>query len=212
MTNPGKWLSGWILVAVFLTGCDQIPGMGGGVAVIDLGAVAKASGQEAAIQQQAEAQRANLNAQLQEAAASLDSQLTAEREKIGDAPNEEQTQQLQQMAGKAQRQYAVAQQQAQAQAQQFETNLVMSFREKVKPIVEQVSLARGAKVVMLTDVTMLWFVPSVDVTDEVIAKLRADPSIFAEEPAEPTEPAASPEPAASSEPAVSPEPAPAPAE
>ena len=202
MTNPGKWLSGWILVAVFLTGCDQIPGMGGGVAVIDLGAVAKASGQEAAIQQQAEAQRANLNVQLQEAAASLDAQLTAEREKIGDAPTEEQTQQLQQLAGEAQRQYSAAQQQAQAQAQQFETNLVMSFREKVKPIVEQVALARGAKVVMLTDVTMLWYLPSVDITDEVIAKLRADPSVFAEEPAVLAPPVAPPEPATLPEPAT----------
>lgn len=196
MTNRGKWFGGLMLVAVFVTGCEQMPGMGGGVAVIDLGAVATASGQEAEIRRQAEIRRANLNSQLQEAAASLELQLAAEREKIGDTPTEEQTQRLQQLAGEAQRQYAAAQQQAQAQAQQFETDLVMAFREKVKPFAEQVALARDAKVVMLADVTMFWFQPSVDITDEVIVKLRANPSIFATQPAEPEKPA---EPAAPAE-------------
>ena len=198
MSISAKLLGVFALVALVMAGCEQMPGMASGaasVAIIDLGAVAKATGQEEEIQQQAEAARNTLNAQLQEAAASLEAQLTAEQDKIGATPTAEQQQQMQQLAGEAQRQYAAAQQQAQNQSQQFETNLVMAFREKVKPVAEQIGLARGAKVIMLADITMFWFDPSADITDEVIAKLRSDPGILAS--AEPE--SALPEPAASDE-------------
>ena len=167
------------LFALALAACDQIPGRGGsGIAIIDLNAIAKATGQEEIIQQQAQAARDELNVQLQEAATSLEAQLNEEREKLGDSPTQEQTQQFQQLAAQAQQQYAQAQQQAQQQAQLFQNNLVMALREKIQPVVAEVARARGASVVYLSDMTLFWFEPQADLTDEVIAKLRADPSIL----------------------------------
>ena len=167
------------LFALALGGCDQLPGRGGsGIAIIDLNAIAKATGQEEIIQQQAQAARDELNVQLQEAATSLEAQLNEEREKLGDSPTQEQTQQFQQLAAQAQQQYAQAQQQAQQQAQIYQNNLVMALREKIQPVVAEVAKMRGASVVYLSDMTLFWFEPQADLTDEVIAKLRADPSIL----------------------------------
>ena len=168
------------ILAITISACEQIPGVGGSsTAVIDLSAVAKATGVEERIQQQAQAAREELNAELAETAAQLEAQLVEERENLGEAPSVDAQQQFQQMAQQAQQQYA----QAQQQAQQFETNLVLAFREKIKPVAETVAKSRGAGVVFLADVTLFWFEPRADITDEVIGKLRADPSILASEAA-----------------------------
>ena len=163
-----------LVLALFTAGCDQLPGAGGSsVLTVDLSAIAKATGQEQAIQQQAQAAREELNAQLMEQAASLESQLKAEQDKLGENPSEEQQQQLQQLALQVQQQYGQLQAQAQQQAQQIEVNLILEFREQVKPYAEKIARTQNASVVMLLDQSTLWQDPGVDITDELIGELRA---------------------------------------
>jgi len=169
---------------VAISACDKLPRIGSsGTAVIDLAEIAQATGQETLIQEKAQAARDDLNQRLANTAEKFEAQLLEEREKLGESPNEEQQQQFQQLAGRAQQQYAQQQQQAQQQAQQFEANLVMQLREKIQPVVAEIARAQGVNVVYLADLTLFWNEPDADLTDEVIAKLTADPSILADEPA-----------------------------
>ena len=162
-----------LLLVLLATGCDQLPvGGGSSVLIVDLSAVAKATGQEQAIQQQAQAAREDLNAQLMEQAASLEQQLQAEQDKLGENPTEEEQQQLQQLAVQVQQQYGQLQTQAQQQAQQIEMNLVLEFREQIQPYAEKIARSRNASVVRLVDQTTLWQDPAIDITDELIGALR----------------------------------------
>jgi Skp family chaperone for outer membrane proteins len=170
------------LASIAISACDRIPGAGLGTAVIDLGAIAKATGEDERIQQASQASRERLNAELAEAGANLEVQLTAERERLGEAPTAEQQQQYVQLQQQAQQQYGQFQQQAQQEAQRLETELVMNLREKIKPVAEGIAKSRGVSVVFLSDVTLFWSDPKADITDEVIAELRADPSLLADAP------------------------------
>ena len=95
-----------IASALLLIGCNQMPASGGGsgIAILDLAAVAKATGQDEIIRQEAEAARAELGAQLQALAANLEQQISAEREKLGITPSDADSQRLQEMTMQARQQ------------------------------------------------------------------------------------------------------------
>lgn len=169
-------------VAVF--GCGQNPAGGGGnsgLVVMDLSAVAKATGQDEVIRQDAEIARAELSAQLQQLATNLEQQLAAERERIGISPSEADAQRLQEMSMQARQQINNAQMQAQNQAPLMEQELIAAFRGKISPLAEDIAKSRGATAILASDTYLFWFDPAVDITDEVIAAWRAQP---AEEPQE----------------------------
>jgi Skp family chaperone for outer membrane proteins len=159
-----------------IAGCDQIGVGGSGVAILDLSAVAKATGQDEAIRQQAEAARAELGAQLQQLATNLEAQLAEEREKVGVPPSEADVQRLQEMTAQARQQINDAQTLAQNQAGQFENTLVTEFRAKIDPLAEKIARQRGASAVLAADSYLFWFDPETDITDEVIAAWRALPA------------------------------------
>ncbi len=58
----------------------------------------------------------------------------------------------------------------------------MQLREKIKPVAQEVATTRGMSVIFLADATLFWNEPRADITDEVLARLRADPAILADEP------------------------------
>jgi Skp family chaperone for outer membrane proteins len=158
------------VATVFLAACGQ---KGSNVAVMDLGAILKASGQDEVIRVKAEAARNELQAQLQQVAANLDQQLAAEAEKVGDNPTAEQEQQLQQMNMNARNQLMQMQQQAQQQANQLELSLFEEFKNSIGTLTEQIAKDKGANVILAQDNYLFWFDPAADITDEVIAALRA---------------------------------------
>jgi Skp family chaperone for outer membrane proteins len=167
-----------IAIALLLIGCNQMPASGGsaGVAILDLAAVAKATGQDEVIRQEAEAARAELGAQLQALAASLEQQIGAEREKVGITPSDADSQRLQEMTVQARQQINNAQMQAQNQASQIEGELVAAFRDEISPLAEEIASQMGASAVLASDSYLFWFDPAADITDEVIAAWRALPA------------------------------------
>lgn len=159
---------------LLISGCDRIPGAGPDTLIVDLAAVAKATGQEQSMQTQAQTAREDLNAELLESAGNLEQQIEQERARAGDSPTQEQELQLQQMALQAQQQYGQLQAEAQQKMQQFETNLVLEFREQVKPFAEKIARSRGSSVVLMADQVVFWLDPAIDITGEVIDALRAE--------------------------------------
>jgi Skp family chaperone for outer membrane proteins len=154
--------------AVIVTGCGQAGG-GAPVAVVDLAAIAQATGQDQIIQVRAQAAREELSQQLQQIAAELDSQVAAQRDEFGDNPTAEQQQQLDTMMIQARQQLSEAQVQAQAQATQIEQTLVDEFRAQVIPLAQEIATGMGARVVVANDVYLVWFDESLDITAAVIA-------------------------------------------
>jgi len=175
----------FLVAALFVSACDQGPAGGGGgsIAVMDLSAIAKATGQDEVIRQDAETARAELSAQLQQLATNLEQQLAAEREKVGISPSEADQQRLQEMTMQARQQISNAQMQAQSQASLMEQELVTAFRDKLTPLAEEIAKAKGASAVLAADSYLFWFDPTIDITDEVIAAWRALPDQTAAEDA-----------------------------
>jgi Skp family chaperone for outer membrane proteins len=141
-------------------------------AVIDLEAIAKATGQEAVLEQQMATAREELNNQLTVVIAELEKQLAEEQAKLGDSPDQAEQQRFQQITAQAQQQLAQQRTQAQQQIQRYQAGLIADFRDTVKPISAEIATSRGADVILIFDPMMLWFEPSIDITDEVIGVLR----------------------------------------
>ncbi len=170
----GLWVVCLMLVLLF-AGCDKLPGGAGpGTLIVDLAAVAKATGQEQSMQSRAQVAREEINSQLVKSAATLEQQIEQERETFGDSPTEEQQQQLQQTMAQAQQQYGQLQAEAQQQLQQNEINMVMEFREQIKPVAEKIAQSRNASLIVLADQSVFWLDPAIDMTGDVISALRAE--------------------------------------
>jgi len=174
-----------------LAGCGRLTG-GGDVAVVDLAAVAKATGQDKLMAEQVEAARRDLSTQLTQIAGDLEKQLQAEQSRLGGAVAASREKEFQQLTAQARQQLAETQALAQQKAQDYQIGLVASYRRALQPVVADIAGSKGAAVVLVSDATMLWFDPAVDITADVIAELRANPvSVPAPAGADPTnEPAA----------------------
>lgn len=163
-----------LLLAVVMSGCDQFPVGGSANAttvVVDLEAVAKVTGQDTVIAQKMTTMREELNIQLNDFIADLEQQLVEAQAELGDS-SDEAAQTLQEIAAQAQQQLAQQRTLAQQKAQQYQTGLVLDFRKTVEPVAAKIASARGASVILIYDPMMLWFDPSIDITDEVIGALR----------------------------------------
>jgi Skp family chaperone for outer membrane proteins len=185
-----------LFLAIVISGCDQLSTGGGNATsvVVDLEAIAKVTGQDVVIEQKMTAMREDLTNQLGTLAAELERQLAEEQGKLDDPSDEEAQQRFQQMTVQAQQQMAQQRTVAQQKAQQYQTGLVSDFRKTVEPISAEIASARGASVILLFDPMMLWFDPSIDITDDVIDALRDQNIEFSSTDIE-TTPAAEPGPA-----------------
>ena len=167
-----------LVFAIGLSGCDKLQlemprsARAADVAVLDLQAVAKALGRDDDFKLQLESAGKQLGEQLSQVSTVLQQQLREEQAKLGDDPSDEDRVKLRQMAVEAQRKIQQSQQQARLKARQFQLQLATRFRQDVQPVAAEVARAKGASVVMLSN-SLMWFEPAVDITAEVIGKMRA---------------------------------------
>lgn len=191
--GPARILVAAVLISG-LAACSGAPG-GGGVAVVDLAAVAKATGHDLVLDQEVARARQNIEAQLNQVAVNLEQQLQAEQTRLGGAAAAAKEKTFQDLTAQARLQLAQTQTLAQQKAQEFQAGLVGQYRQALQPVTEQVARNRKARVVLVTDGTLLWFEPEADLTAAVIAELRSKPLDFPPAPAPAAAPAAEPAPA-----------------
>lgn len=165
-----------------LAACSGAPG-GSGVAVVDLAAVAKATGHDLVLDQEVARARQSLEAQLNQVAVNLEQQLQAEQTRLGGAAAAAKEKTFQELTAQARAQLAQTQTLAQQKAQEFQAGLVGQYRQALQPVTEKVARDRNARVVLVTDATLLWFEPEADLTAAVIAELRSKPLNFPAAPA-----------------------------
>jgi len=183
-----SWSLLLLVVVVGLSGCDKLQlempksAQAVDVAVLDLQAVAKALGRDDAFKQELESAGKQLGEQLNKVSTNLQSQLRDEQAKLGENPSDEARSKLRQMAVEAQRKFKQSQLQARQQARQLQLQLATKFRADVQPIATEIARSKGAAVVLMAN-SLMWFEPAIDITAEVIGKMRA---MTESQPATPT--------------------------
>lgn len=184
-----------IACLALLAGCEPQGGGRAAVAIIDLDAVARALGRDDVIAQQINIANQQLAGQLGQVATNLQQQVQARRDEY-DVIGDEAEQELQQLTAVANQRLQQTQQLAQQRSAQFRQAVINSFRNEVTPYAQKIATERGAVAVVTVATPMLWFDANADITDEVIAAMRAAGLERASQPA-----AASPAPAAAATPA-----------
>lgn len=164
-----------LLTMVVLTGCTpptQSDRSSGGVAVIDLEAVAKRLGRDVAIADELKAAGSTLGTELTDVQKELVAQFEKKKQEIGSNPNPSQLQSLEELERTLNTQFQQKQQQAQQDIAAKRNALVVRFREEVKPVAMRIAQGRGCGTVLLkNDNIVLGASPSYDITDEVIGEL-----------------------------------------
>jgi len=167
-----KQLAVIVLLLSSLSACDQMQSRSS-TAILDLDAIAKATGQADIIKQQIEKANQELNSQLAIISNKLNEQLDSEKKKMGKKLSKEEQKQLQQLILQANKKMQQSKTLATQKSQQYRVALIQQLRSNIKPIAEKIARKRGADIVVTTNNTTIWFNPEIDITDEVIAAVRA---------------------------------------
>lgn len=172
VTKAKLLLLGVVLLGI--GGCDLLSmAFNRPMLVVDLDAVAKATGRQELMQKELEFANLRLSEQLKLVAAQLGEAVSDEKDKLGKKPSKEQQQQLEALALQAQQQLVNSKNLAVQQSSEFRSDLILQFRNEVAGIAQEIATKAGSKLVMITNYETLWFDPSADITDEVISIMRA---------------------------------------
>lgn len=177
---------GLALLVLLCAGCGKEPS---GVAVVDLDEVAKRLGRDMTISKSVKATQNGLNQQLNTLLVNLQEKFKAKSEEFGPEPTPEQQAQLRKLNNDMTNLLAEQKRRAQSLYLQNQRELVVRFRDEVKPVAKDVAQENGFAIVIPKDQnTLLSTDPAVDITEQVIAKMQANPATAA-----PAQPAAQPE-------------------
>ena len=164
---------GFALLVLLCAGCGKEPS---GVAVVDLDEVAKRLGRDMSISKSVKETQNGLNQQLNTLLVNLQDQFKQQSAKFGDEPTPEQQAQLRKLNNDMTNLLAQKKRLAQNLYLQNQRQLVVRFREEVKPVAKQVAEERGFAIVMPKDQNSLLVADAaVDITEQVIAKMQANP-------------------------------------
>ncbi len=167
-------LIGFSLLMLLCVGCGKEQPTG--VAIVDLDEVAKRLGRDQTIVDTVKDRQEDLNKQLINIKAQLERKYAEEKEKIGDNPTEEDKAKLRAINT----QLATILKQGKVQADTIFRNeqlkLLVRFREEIKPIAKEIAAEHGFGIVIPKDQNMLLASdPAIDITEQVIAKMKANP-------------------------------------
>ena len=143
--------------------------------IVDLDAISKATGQDDVIESAMKIVNADLTLQLGDIVTGFNKQLADQKKKFGADITVEEQQKLQEMLIKANQLLAQKQTEANLKAQQHKEGLIKVWRGKIQPIVKKIAEEKGATVVLIKSVSVMWFDAPIDITDEVIKALGEQP-------------------------------------
>jgi Skp family chaperone for outer membrane proteins len=171
----GTWAYGW------LSGSSTIARIGS-VAVVDVDAVAKQLGVDAAVERQVKDAETSLNAQLGSFQGALRKQYEDKSKELL-APQDNRAvpaadpaaakQQLVEIEKKLNQRLLQAQQTARNQFNAYRGNLLQSFRAEVVPVAKKIAKQHGCGIVLTkNEAVLLAFDESHDITSAVVKELR----------------------------------------
>lgn len=164
------------------------------VVVIDLEAVARSMGRDDLILQQLANANQQLAEQVNQIASQLQSALVEEKGRLESEEGEQGQSRLQELIRQANLELDQIKLLAQQRSLQVREALLQQFYAEIRPAVAEVARRHGARAAVTTGSSLVWFEPSIDITGEVIAKLRAEPPVKPAPAAPPPEPGGATEP------------------
>jgi len=162
------------LLALILTACGHAPSSSakGGVALIDLDAVAKRLGRDTSIVQELKNAAGPIGDQLTAAQKEARAKFENLRQSIGAKPTDADNQKLAELERDLNLELQQKQQQAQQEINAKQAALITRFREEVRPVAMKIASDRGLGAVLLkNDAIVLGNEPALDITDDVVAEL-----------------------------------------
>ncbi len=167
----------------------------GGVAILDIDAVAKQLGVEEKVRVDLLNIQNSLNAELQKAQTTMQTQMNGVEKAAGEKPTEEQRKQIVATNQQLNDEFNRMKSQAQQNLAQERVRMISEFRTRLEPIALKAAKAIGLEVVVMKNAPVFAFDASVDITQETTrlaleAGMQVQPSALA--PAVPA-PAASQE-------------------
>jgi Skp family chaperone for outer membrane proteins len=165
------------VVAAFAVGwaCSNYTSSKGGVAVVDLDEIAKQLGRSEQMANTVQATAGTLSDRLVKAGNQLNAQLAKMKAGLGEMPSQEDAQKYLQTQRAAQLQFNQATQQVRNALDQTRVKLVADFRTETRPHAQKVAAEKGLHTVFTkNDAVVFAFDDAVDITDEVIALMKAE--------------------------------------
>ncbi|HKX62367.1 MAG TPA: OmpH family outer membrane protein [Verrucomicrobiae bacterium] len=159
-------------MAIVLSGCQPT----GRSVVLDLDAVAKATGRDVLIGRAVESATHQLNAQLVQAARDMDEEIKQLQVKIGTSPTPQQQVELQRARARAQQNIQNNKLVAETARNRVRAEQIVLFRNEVRPIAAEIARQHNAEIVIIPNDNVVWHATSVDITGEVITQWRARPT------------------------------------
>lgn len=150
-----------------LSGCEWGKSHGG-VAVIDLDAVAQAMGRDKTINEKVQAYAKEREAKLLELKSDLEQRVTEEAKKLDKDASDADKQSLNALVLEARGQLTRELGDARQSAQQMRQQLVRDFAIEMQPLARRAADKRGLTVVLVKQPGMLVVAPEADITNDVI--------------------------------------------
>jgi Skp family chaperone for outer membrane proteins len=164
------------LILGSLIGCTQQPDTGSTL-VLDPVAIAKSLGRDELMQEKMNAALVQLNEQLQQHSNLLTMEVKRKRSNLSKDDGEEDPEKLRQLLQLARNNSLQAEQLARTKADEYRKGLLEAFNQELHAVAMDIARERGATSVVTQAGNLLWHDPSIDITGEVIARLRASESL-----------------------------------
>jgi len=145
----------------------------GGVAVLDIDAVAAELGVEDSVRVELQTLQNNLNTELQNARANLQQQMATAEQAVGESPTDQQRQQLLQTNQQLNAQFNQLQAQARQTIAQERAQKINEFRDKLRPIALEAAKDKGLDVVLMRVTPPVFgFTDAVDITEDTTRRAK----------------------------------------
>lgn len=155
-----------------------------GVAVVDLDKVAKELGRDTQMAGELVGQQNSLAKDLSSIQKNFEGQLAKMKEELGEEPAVEKLQEFSKAKQVAQIKFNGFQQQAMSKITARRDMLIGEFRTEARPVAEKIAKSVGATAVMTrNDAVIFSYDNTIDITDQVIAEMQANPTKPAAKPA-----------------------------
>lgn len=180
-------VSAMLVLAAALGGCEPAQSRGG-VAIVDLDAVAKATGRDTAMAGQVQAFASEQETKLQALKKELQAKVAEATKALGENPSPADKEKLVSTITSARNELNRQVAEARQAAQELRNKLVREFAQEIQPVARRAAEQRGTTVVMVKQPGLLVVMPEADITGAVIDALQADPRPVAPPLPAPTNP------------------------
>jgi Skp family chaperone for outer membrane proteins len=158
-----------VLTVTLFTGCSKEPPKPQAV-VINILAISEATGINEQIKQQMETVNQQISEELKVLSDELSKKIEDEKTRLGDSPSEEEGKMLKALQQQLFKQMMQAKSEGNGKLSKARAEISQSFMDGIMLVAEQVAHEQGASIILKAN-GVFWSEESVDITDEVIARM-----------------------------------------